>query len=685
MVKNNNLSGLFFDRDLSWLKFNDRVLEEAANSELPVLERLRFAAIVSSNLNEFFMVRVAEDIKLALRYPNKRGSDGLTAMQRIVLIREAVLRQKGRQSVIINDIFNSLRRHSIIIYSEFKSLKNLHMDSEIRSKIFPLQIMTRRLSEPLPEITKDKVHVFVKFPQEYAIISLKNREQRLLRIDSSPDKYVFAMIDKWICDHLTEIFPGKDIIEAFPFMIICEHRLRYPLNDNYYLEEYLERQSEQIKKTKIIRLEVDAPQYSEGAMFLASLLGLNSFSLYCFNMPLDIRSLFTIYSLKEFKKLKYPPISPVPLNKKGSVMNIMESHDILLHHPYDSFDIVINFIKEAAKDPTVTEIFHSVYRAGKYSPVIESLKEAAGNGKKVTCYVELKARFDEFNNLRWIQELRKANVNVIPPFNKYKVHSKVTQVVKQIGNRKFFYTHLGTGNYNVDTAQQYTDLGLLTCDKNLGMEVNRYFNMISGYKTFPHFRLLMVSPYNLYTSVIRLIHREISFHKRYGRGEIKAKMNSLVDTNIINALYEASTCGVKINLLVRGICCLKPGIKGISENIRVVSVVDRFLEHSRIYYFGSGGEGKLYLSSADWMPRNLYGRFEIAFPVLDPLLKKYIKEDILDKGLYDNVKSWYLLPDGRYIKIKPSHGEPPIRSQEHFIAISQRFYKGTVLEDRLNH
>jgi polyphosphate kinase len=480
------------------------------------------------------------------------------------------------------------------------------------------------------------------------------------------------------------------VIEAFPFKVIREHELRYNFDDEDYDEDYVEdyiaHKSGRRGRSKVIRLEGDAPYYSEGAIFLASALRLDTASLYRFDMPLDLRALFTVYSLEGFGRLKYPPVSPVmpaPFRGGGSIMAVISRHDVMLHHPYDSFDIVVNFLREAARDPAVTEIFHVVYRAGQISPVMDALKEASANGKKVTVYIELKARFDEFNNLRWMRELRAARVKVIPPLSGYKVHSKVTQVVKGAGAARTFYTHLGTGNYNAGTARQYTDLGLLTADRRIGLEVSAYFRALSQRKCPPRSRLLLTAPANLYSGVLRLIRAETALHRRHGGGLIMAKMNSLVDPDIIKALYEASCAGVRVELLVRGICCLKPGIKGLSENIGVFSIVDRYLEHSRIYYFHAGGEGKLYLSSADWMPRNFYNRFEIAFPVLDPALKKYIKETILEKGLADNVKARRLLPDGTYVRVRQEEWSRRVRSQSFFVSLARRAYRGSPLEHRL--
>jgi len=360
----------------------------------------------------------------------------------------------------------------------------------------------------------------------------------------------------------------------------------------------------------------------------------------------------------------------------------VRDHDILLHHPYDSFDIVVKFLQGAARDPQVRAVYHTLYRTSLDSPIMEALKEAAKNGKKVVAYVEIKARFDELNNLRWAEELRRAGVRVVRHLGRYKVHSKVTQVIRAENGGETSYLHLGTGNYHEITARQYTDLGLLTCNAQLGREVSDYFAALSRGRRPGRFSQLLVAPTNLHSSMLALIREETRQQRSGGRGHIIAKMNALVDPVLIEALYEASRAGVKVDLLVRGICCLRPGIAGMSENIRVVSVVDRFLEHSRIYYFRAGGARKLYLSSADWMPRNFYTRYEVAFPVTDPHLKRYVHDTILGKGLADNQKAWVLKPDGSYARAVAGPGAALVRSQTFFEALARSDYRDTALERR---
>jgi polyphosphate kinase len=363
-----------------------------------------------------------------------------------------------------------------------------------------------------------------------------------------------------------------------------------------------------------------------------------------------------------------------------NIFDSIRKKDVLLHHPYDSFDVVEKFLQKSARDPHVTHIFHTLYRTSKDAPIVQALINAVKNGKKVTVYVEIKARFDELNNVKWANELRKAGAKVVNPLGGFKVHCKLTQVIRRENSRDVSYLHMATGNYHPGTARQYTDIGLLTCDEMLGGEVSSYFDLISPGRPNREFHDLMVAPVNLHHQFLALIKNETEFHKQNGKGHIIAKMNSLVDTNIIDALYDASNAGVTIELLVRGICCLRPGVKGMSENIRVLSVVDRFLEHSRVYYFRANGAKHVYLSSADWMPRNFYNRYEIAFPIKDPILKKYVREIILETSLSDNVKAWELNPDGTYSRVKMTG--KPLRSQAFFEELSKNQYEGTILTAR---
>ena len=672
----------FFNRDLSWLAFNDRVLSEAADARVPPLERLRFATIVSSNLDEFFMVRVAEIGKIARLSPQRRFPDGLTARQAFAQIREHALRQKSRQATVLLDVLEALKREGIEIVTEFAQSRRV--DREVQSRLPRLRTILRRFPDAPPPLMSERIHVFVRFAREYAVITIEDRETRLVALAARGGVRRFALLERWLADRAAALFPGREVIETFPFKIIRDADLRYRPDYEESLEDQIWEAVQRRTRAKVVRLEVDSPTYSEGALFLATALGLDSGSLYRFDLPLDLRTLARIEPPKP-GALRYPPIEPrvpSPFRKPRSAFAIVRKRDILLHHPYDSFDIVVKFLQGAARDPQVRSIFHTLYRTSQDSPIMEALKEAAANGKKVVAYVEIKARFDELNNLRWAEELRRAGVRVVRHLGRFKVHSKVTQVLREEDGVAVSYLHLGTGNYHPITAKQYTDLGLLTCDAELGREVADYFAALARGRRPQKFKELLVAPVNLHSSMLALIRDETRLQKEGTRGHIVAKMNALVDPVLIEALYEASRVGVKVDLMVRGICCLRPGIAGMSENIRVVSVVDRFLEHSRIYYFRAGGARKLYLSSADWMQRNFYSRYEVAFPVKDLQLKRYIHDTILGKGLADNQKAWTLRPDGSYARVAPGAGATLIRSQTFFEALARSDYRDTALEKR---
>ncbi|MBI3287906.1 MAG: polyphosphate kinase 1 [Elusimicrobia bacterium] len=671
----------FFNRDLSWLAFNDRVLSEAADATVPAFERLRFATIVSSNLDEFFMVRVAEIGKLARRGLNRRFLDGMTARQVLAQIREHALRQKSRQAEVLRDILAALRAEGVEILAEF--LDERSPDAEVQERLPKLKVMVRRYPEAPPALMSERLHVFVRFPREYAVVTIEDREGRMVQLPTRDGVRRYALIERWIADRAEDLFPDREVIETFPFKIIRDADLRWRPDDEESLEDQILEAVQRRMRAKVVRLEVDSPAYSEGALFLATALGLDSSALYRFDLPLDLRTLARLESPKP--GLRYPPIEPqvpAPFRKPSSAFEIVRSKDILLHHPYDAFDIVVKFLEAAAQDPGVKRLYHTLYRTSQDSPIMAALKIAAAAGKKVTAYVEIKARFDELNNLRWAEELRRAGVRVVRHLGRYKVHSKVTTVVREEGGVERIYCHLGTGNYHPVTARQYTDLGLLTADAATGFETLAYFEALSKGKRPEGLLELLVAPVNLHDEMLRLIEEETRAQKSGGRGHVIAKMNSLQDPEIIEALYAASNAGVKIELLVRGICCLRPGIAGMSENIRVVSVVDRFLEHSRIYYFRAGGARKMYLSSADWMPRNFYSRYEVAFPVKDLQLKRYIRDTILGKGLADNQKAWQLKPDGSYARVAPGPGAALVRSQTFFEALARSDYRDTALADR---
>jgi polyphosphate kinase len=677
------LGGRLFNRDLSWLSFNDRVLNEASDPSVPPLERLRFASIVSSNLDEFFMIRVAEISRLSRMHPFSRFPDGTTARQILPQIRERVLKQKTQQATILEDILSTLSKNGIIIQTHFE--KNFLLDAEIRKHLPTMRYIIRKSSEPPPPLPGSGIHIFVRFPKEYAIVRIEDREARMLHLGRTGRLMKFALFERWFCSHAKDFFSGREIVEAFPFKILRDADLRYRPDDEETLEDQIVDAVERRGRAGIVRLEVDSPSYSEGALFLATTLGVNSAALYRFDLPLDLRTLALVSTIPASRELRFPPIRPVlppALHHPKNIFERIRTRDILLHHPYDSFEPVVRFIEQASRDPNVEHIYHSIYRMDKGSPIPEALKEAARRGKTVAVYVEIKARFEELNNVRLAAEFRQAGVRVVRPLGGFKVHSKMTLVLRREGSEAVPYLHLGTGNYHSGTARQYTDLGILTTNPDLGREILAYFEMLARGKRPPAFKHLLVAPNNLHAQVLRLIREETRIQRSGGRGHIVAKMNALADPDIINALYEASSAGVRVDLMVRGTCCLIPRLAGLSENIRVISVIDRFLEHSRIYYFRSGGEKKVYLSSADWRPRNFYRRYEIAFPVTDPALKRFILEVVLANSLSDNTKAWELHSDGHYSQVTRTPGAPKVHSQFVFESLARKNYKGTILEKR---
>jgi polyphosphate kinase len=653
------------NRDLSWLNFNDRVLAEAADPSVPCLERLRFATIVSSNLDEFFMVRVAGIARLAQRAPGRRTPDGLPAGQLVALIREHVLRQKSRQAGVLDDILRTLARHGIRIHSGFPGRWG-PLDREIRRRLPAVRYVLRRAAEALPPLQSEIIQVFVRFPGEYAILSIPDRGARLIELPARGGARRFALAERWLSARAPLLFPDREVIEAFPFKIIRDADLRYRPDDEETLEEQIVEAVRRRSEARVVRLEVDAPAYSEGALFLATALGLGSAGLYRFDLPLDLRTLARLHRLQAASGLRYPPVRPhvpPPLRHGRSVFDRIRERDILLHHPYDSFEVVERFVREAARDPQVTQIFHTMYRTSRDAPTLDALREAARRGKQVTAYIEIKARFDELNNVRCAEALRRAGVRVVRPIGGYKVHTKITQVFRREGAAEVSYLHLGTGNYHPATARQYTDLGLLTADGDLGRDVTLFRHAMERRQRPAGMTDLLAAPGPLHERILALIREEARIQRMGGRGRIIAKMNALVDPDTVDALYAASAAGVRIDLLVRGICCLKPGLRGLSETIRVVSIVDRYLEHSRIYYFRAGGADRVYLSSADWMPRNFFTRYELAFPVKDEGHKRHLLDVVLGAGLADNVKAWQLRPDGSYVRVARHPAARPIRSQ----------------------
>lgn len=674
----------FFNRDLSWLTFNDRVLAEAAREDVPLLERLSFVGIVSSNLDEFFSVRISELLRLLKSAPTKKYPDALTPESLALQIRERVLHQKSRQAEILNTLLKELNKENINIYTTFAK-EDKSLDAEIEKILPETKIFFSKLSNPMPLINGTNLHIFVRFRDEYAIIGFNKPTERLIELPPKGKKQRFVLIDRWIMARAEKLFKNRKILEIFSFRLLRDADIQLYDDGDETLESQVIKAVSKRQYSRVVRLEIDSPDYPDSAFFLATNLRIEPASIYRFDLPLQLHFFISFKNMFIEKrcKLLYPPIVPIKpriLKKNSDIFKTISKQDIILHHPYDSFDVVTDFLWQAARDPNVTEIFHTLYRTCNKTPITEILKTAAKNKKKVVVYVEIKARFDEMNNVMHADDLRKAGVQVVNPISNYKVHSKITMVSRIENGKKVYYAHLGTGNYHAGTAKQYTDLGLLTKNVDITSDVSIYCNMFKSRKFTPKFLHLLVSPVNLHKQIKSLINREIFYAQKGFKGHIIAKMNALTDTDVIETLYKASQSGVRIDLIVRGTCCLKPKVLGLSKNIKVVSVIDRFLEHSRIFYFRANGMHKVYLSSADWRPRNFLRRYEIAFPIFDTKIKQYICDVILYNSLHDNVRGNILKADGSYSKVR--YKNEKIRSQFLFEKLAKNTYKNTPLEKR---
>ncbi len=676
----------FFNRDISWLTFNDRVLAEAEQPDVPLLERLFFIGIVSSNLDEFFTVRVAELLRLQKVAPRKPYPDALTPESLALQVRERVLRQKSRQALILGSLLKALTLEGIQLYTVFDQNDAL-LDDEIEKLLPEMEMFVSKLSDPMPALQGSDLQIFIRFSDEFAVVRFKNPRDRLLELPAAGTARSFVLLDRWIIARAHKLFPKKKVIETFAFRLLRNADIPMDIRDEDSHEQQVIKAVSKRPYSRIVRLEIDSSEYTDGALLLAMNLKVDPASIYRFDLPLNLHFFTSFKSLfeKSMPHLLYHPIVPRPpevLDRDSGIFSVIRKQDIILHHPYDSFDVVIDFLGQAARDPGVTEIFHTLYRTNNLSPITDILKKAAKNGKKVIVYVEIKARFDEMNNVMHASELRKAGVKVITPIGAYKVHSKITKVCRTENNKTVSYLHMGTGNYHAGTARQYTDLGLLTTNRELVAEASMYCDMLQGKNSHPRYEQLLVSPVNLHNRIISLIQDEIHNKKTGAQSRIIAKMNALTDTNVIEALYEASHAGVRVDLIIRGTCCLRPGVPGLSENIRVISIVDRFLEHSRIYYFNAGGRHKIYLSSADWRPRNFIRRYEIAFPITDPRISEHIRDVILLNSLKDNVKARVLQGDGSYRAVSRSRNAAAIRSQFVFEQMAEQSYANTPLKSR---
>ncbi|MGD7009048.1 RNA degradosome polyphosphate kinase [Metabacillus sp. 84] len=682
------------NRELSWLAFNERVLEEAIDDRNPLLERLKFLAIFSSNLDEFFMVRVAglkDQVKAGFNKPENKA--GLTPKRQLAKIAEDNHRLVELQSSTFTQILQpALKEEGIefLAFSQLNSNQLNRLEEYFDEQIFPvLTPMAVDAYRPFPMLLNKSLNlaIVLKDPDapaelrhKTAIVQVPSVLERFVKLDH-PDKDHFVLLEDIISHYIYKLFTGYRVESVTQFRITRNADMTIHEEGARDLLKEIEKELKKRKWGAAVRLELKKDSYDRNVLrYLLHELEIHEKDVYEVEGPLDLTFLFgffnelsSVHDHLEFQTLIPQP--PKDLISDELIFDQASEKDIFLHHPYESFQPVVDFVADAADDPDVLAIKQTLYRVSGGSPIIEGLKRAAENGKQVTVLVELKARFDEENNVQWAKELEKAGCHVIYGMTYLKTHSKITLVVRKKNNRIERFVHLGTGNYNEKTANIYTDMGLVTSKRKFGIDATNFFNYLSGYTEKPVFHHLSVAPFDIRKDFIQLIDHEIRFHKQFGNGRIICKMNSLTDKVVIMKLYEASNAGVKIDLIVRGICCLRPGIKGVSENIRVRSIVGRLLEHSRIYYFHHNGEEKTYLSSADMMTRNMEKRVEIAFPIFDGNIKKRLNR-ILAVQLEDNMKAREQNADGIYKYVKREKDEPEVDSQLVLFGMAYR-----VLED----
>lgn len=669
---------LFINREMSWLRLNRRILEEAKDTSHPLLERVKFLAITGSNLDEFFMVRVAGLRKQILKGALLIPSDGMTPQQQLDAIRKEVLELlEEYERCWALELLPKMADAGISIkkMADLNEKQKNVMRKYFKDIIFPtLTPLAVDISHPFPFISNLSVNLMVIMKdkhkrEKYARIKIPTRLfSRLLRVPTEENKkneICMVFMEDLIAENLDLVFPGLEIIEAHPFRITRDADIDIAFYEAPDLLTAIEDVIEERKMGKPIRLQIgkSMPEHLQ-ELFMKN-LGLPQDMVYPWDGPMGLVDLWQLLSIErpDLKDTPFLPYTPNELSENGNILSAVSKRDYLFYHPYDNFNIIVNMLRQAASDPNVLAIKITLYRIDRNSPVIDALLTARQNGKAVTALVELKARFDEQNNINWARMMEHEGVHVVYGLVDLKVHAKICLIVRKEGEKITRYSHISSGNYNAVTSRIYGDISYLTANNEVGSDLSLLFNALTGYSQKEDYKQLIVAPKSLKKEIIRRIKREITVQKKKGSGYIGLKFNGLVDKDIIQALYRASMEGVKIELNVRGLCCLRPGMPKYSENITVNSIVGRFLEHARIYYFKNGGNEEVLIGSSDLMPRNLIKRIEVLVPVQDRRLMKAIIDYLLEPHLKDNVKSRKLLSDGSYERICPSEGEKPMNSQ----------------------
>jgi polyphosphate kinase len=674
----------FINRELSWLEFNQRVLEEAQDAQNPLLERLKFFCIVSSNLDEFFEVRVAGVKQQIESDIVSRSMDGLTASECFRALSQRVRRmvqdqyQCWREQLLPSLAQNGIRLLSLseLDSSDLEWVQEYY-HTKVRPVLTPLAIDP---AHPFPQLLNKSLNLIVRLEmtqnqevlKHLAVVQIPRILPRMVQLPRTDSRLDFVYLGHLIGYNLSDLFPGTRILGYWAFRVTRNSELYIDEEEAANLLKAVENELHNRRKGDAVRLEVEThcPEFIREV--LLKTLRLSEDDLYLIDGPLNPTRLMALYEGDHSPELRDPPfVAPiaVSLREQPDLFAAIRERDILLHHPYETYSSIVHFLEQAAADPDVLAIKQTLYRTGGDPRIVGALENAVRNGKQVTAVVELRARFDEANNIQWARHLEESGVHVVYGLVGYKIHAKSCLVVRREGHNIRRYVHLATGNYNPTTARLYTDLSVLSCRPDLGEDVTNFFNLLTGICQFQPMRKLLVAPFELHRRMLTLIERETENARAGLPARIVAKINSLAEREIIEALYRASQAGVQIDLIVRGICCLRPGIKGLSENITVRSIVDRFLEHSRVFYFENACQPEVFIGSADWLPRNFFRRIEVIFPIEDGRLRERVIREILAIPLADNRKARHLQADGSYTRTAPTPGEPEHRSQFEFIAL----------------
>jgi len=678
---------LYFNRELSWLEFNRRVLEEAQDASVPLLERLKFLAIFESNLDEFFMVRAGglqQKVQSGISYGS--GADRMPVKEQLERIGQTVRAMTGQTyHCLMEHVLPALEREGIVLLApkDMTEIHRKHLADLFRREIFPvLTPLAVDPGHPFPLLLNKSLNLAVILQRPgsseklFAVVQAPSVLPRFVTLPSdatSMPRDIFTPLENVIRMHLPELFPGMQIEHDTVFRVTRYSDIDI---DDDEVEDLLKTIEEEVRRRRrgaAVRLQIEANAPAEVEQLLMTALDLDPTDVYRHPGLLDLTGLFQIHGLPGYPHLRDPQFVPQlapEFVQAANLWSAIRTRDILIHHPYESFSHVVDFIETAANDERVLAVKLTLYRTSSDSPVVRALARAADNGKQVTAVIELKARLDEERNIVWAHELEKAGVHVVYGFPDLKTHCKVALVVRREDDGIRRYVHLATGNYNPQTARLYTDLGYFTCNPDFCDDASALFNYLTGYCELPQWRKLVVAPSRMQAFMIEKIGHETALQQSGKEGRIFAKINGILEPAIVQALYRASQAGVRIDLICRGICSLRPNVPGVSDNIRIISIVDRFLEHSRIYYFGNDGDPEVYIGSADWMDRNLSRRVEVVFPIETPELKQRLIREILATSLADNTKARLLLPDGTYERIHPIDAQRRVRSQACFLEMA---------------